>query len=261
MYSLEILHREPIGKAAGKTLLFIHGVGHGAWCWEKYMNYFSSEGYDCYAMSLRGHCGSKGHLLLNTFTINDYVEDVYQAVKQIGGKPVLVGHSMGGEIIQKYLLKYQDTIDGAVLLASSPAGGMRIWPDVIGMVPVAHQFLICVLAMYHLIRSPKLLKNALFFDGRLPEEEVTKYAPFFQGESILAMALPVFFHYKPAKASIPVLVLGSSDDKFFPMRAQKRNGKAYGVEPVMLPNMCHDMMLDPDWRTGAEVIRKFLQSF
>ena len=36
-YSLEVLHREPVGKKTGKTLLFIHGVGHGAWCWEKYM--------------------------------------------------------------------------------------------------------------------------------------------------------------------------------------------------------------------------------
>ena len=73
-YSLEVLHKEPVVKKMGKTLLFIHGVGHGAWCWEKYMDYFSEAGYDCYALSLRGHCGSKGHLLLNTFTIDDYVE-------------------------------------------------------------------------------------------------------------------------------------------------------------------------------------------
>ena len=166
-YKLEVLHQSPKGVSTGKTLLFIHGVGHGAWCWEKYMDFFSKAGYDCYALSLRGHCGSKGHLFLNTFTIDDYVEDVYETVREIGGKPILVGHSMGGEITQKYLLKYQDTISGAVLLASSPAGGMRIWPDVLCMVPVAPQFLLCVLAMYGLIRSPKRIKNALFLDGRL----------------------------------------------------------------------------------------------
>ena len=27
----------------------------------------------------------------------------------------------------------------------------------------------------------------------------------------------------------------------------------------MLPNMCHDMMLDPEWEKGAEEILKFLQ--
>ena len=258
-YSLEVLHREPVGKKTGKTLLFIHGVGHGAWCWEKYMDYFSEAGYDCYALSLRGHCGSKGHLLLNTFTIDDYVEDVYQTVQKLGEKPILVGHSMGGEIIQKYFLKYQDTISGAVLLASSPVGGMRIWPDVLSMVPVAPQFLLCVLAMYGLIRPPGLIKKALFLNGRLSEEEVARYAPNFCPESLLAMALPVFFHYKPANVNIPVLVLGSDADLFFPMRAQKRNAKAYNVEPVMLPNMCHDMMLDPEWEKGAEEILKFLQ--
>ena len=128
---------------------------------------------------VRGHCGSKGHLLLNTFTIDDYVEDVYQTVRKLSEKPILVGHSMGGEIIQKYFLKYQDTISGAVLLASSPVGGMSIWPDVLSMVPVAPQFLLCVLAMYGLIRTPKRIKNALFLDGRLSEEEVAKYACWF----------------------------------------------------------------------------------
>ena len=113
--------------------------------------------------------------------------------------------------------------------------------------------------MYGLIRSPKRIKNALFLDGRLSEEEVAKYAPNFCPESLLAMALPVFFHYKPANVNIPVLVLGSDADLFFPMRAQKRTAKAYNVEPVMLPNMCHDMMLDPDWKKGAEEILKFLQ--
>ena len=188
------------------------------------------------------------------------MEDVYQTARNLGEKPILVGHSMGGEIIQKYLLKYQDTISGAVLLASSPVGGMRIWPDVLSMVPVAPQFLLCVLAMYGLIRSPKRIKNALFLDGRLSEEEVAKYAPNFCPESLLAMALPVFFHYKPAKVNIPVLVLGSDADLFFPMRAQKRTAKAYNVEPVMLPDMCHDMMLDPDWVKGAEIIKSFLQN-
>lgn len=258
-YKLEVLHKSPEGLSSEKTLLFIHGVGHGAWCWKKYMDFFSKAGYDCYALSLRGHCGSKGHLFLNTFTIDDYVEDVYETVREIGGKPILVGHSMGGEITQKYMLKHQDTIEGAVLLASSPAGGMKIWPDCIGMIPVIPQFLTCVLAMYGLVRSPERIKNALFFDGRVPIEEVTRYAKYLQPESILAMVLPVFFHYKPANAEIPILVLGSSDDLFFPMRAQKRTAKAYGVEPIMLPNMCHDMMLDPEWEKGAEEILKFLQ--
>ena len=89
-------------------------------------------------------------------------------------------------------------------------------------------------AMYGLIRSPKRIKNALFLDGRLSEEEVAKYAPNFCPESLLAMALPVFFHYKPAKVEIPVLVLGSDADLFFPMRAQKRTAKdfCFAVRPL-----------------------------
>jgi len=54
--------------------------------------------------------------------IADYVEDVAQVVGQLPEVPVIVGHSMGGLVVQKYLEKY--IAPAAVLLASVPVKGV-----------------------------------------------------------------------------------------------------------------------------------------
>ncbi|CAG8756581.1 10849_t:CDS:2, partial [Funneliformis caledonium] len=36
-------------------ILFIHGVGVAARAWDNFCRWFSNKGYDCCAMSFRGH--------------------------------------------------------------------------------------------------------------------------------------------------------------------------------------------------------------
>jgi pimeloyl-ACP methyl ester carboxylesterase len=94
---LEMIKEEGVGEAHPTPILFVHGMWHAAWCWEEYfMPYFAQHGYDCYALSLRGHGGSEGRERLRWTPLSAYVSDVAQVVDQIEGQPVLVGHSMGG---------------------------------------------------------------------------------------------------------------------------------------------------------------------
>jgi pimeloyl-ACP methyl ester carboxylesterase len=39
-------------------LLFVHGLGHGAWCWEHWLDTAAAAGYPAAAVSLRGHADS-----------------------------------------------------------------------------------------------------------------------------------------------------------------------------------------------------------
>ena len=122
---LEILQRPPATPNDSPPLLFVHGAWHGAWCWDLgFMEYLADRGYDCHAVSLRGHAGSPidGSLRWNRW--KGYVEDVAEAVESLPVSPILVGHSMGGYTVQKYLESH--TAPGAVLLASGGAG----WPSV-----------------------------------------------------------------------------------------------------------------------------------
>lgn len=120
---LEVMTTEPDSQARATPLLFVHGMWHGAWCWAEYlMPYLAEHGYASYVLSLRGHAGSEGHEGLRWHSLADYVADVDQVASQLPAAPVLVGHSMGGMIVQKYLESRQ--VPAGVLLAAAPPGGL-----------------------------------------------------------------------------------------------------------------------------------------
>jgi pimeloyl-ACP methyl ester carboxylesterase len=54
-------------------LLFVHGAGLSAWCWdEHFLDFFADNGYRAVAPSLRGHGGSPVSKPFNKCTIADY---------------------------------------------------------------------------------------------------------------------------------------------------------------------------------------------
>ena len=122
---LEVIKKEPAAITHKTPILFVHGMWHAAWCWEEYfLPYFSQNGFVTYALSLRGHGGSEGREQLRWSSINDYVSDLAKVAEQLEAPPILVGHSMGGLIVQKYLESCKSP--AAVLLASAPPKGVML---------------------------------------------------------------------------------------------------------------------------------------
>lgn len=77
-------------------LLFVHGGWHGAWCWEHFQDFFAGAGYRTVAVSLRGHGTSPTAKPLRKVSIADYIEDVRTVADDLGGGPILIGHSWAG---------------------------------------------------------------------------------------------------------------------------------------------------------------------
>ena len=113
---LEILTKLPESNPRPTTLLFVHDAWHDAWCWaEHFLPHFARHGYISYALDLRGHGKSDGRERLRWTSIANYVSDIEQIVSQLERPPVLIGHSMGALVIQKYLESH--VAPAAVLLA------------------------------------------------------------------------------------------------------------------------------------------------
>jgi len=91
-----------------------------------FLDYFAQHGYAAHAVNLRGHVKSERRENLRWTRIADFVEDVANAVRQLPIPPILIGHSMGGFIIQKYLEDHD--APAAVLLSS---------PSPVGLLPTA----------------------------------------------------------------------------------------------------------------------------
>jgi pimeloyl-ACP methyl ester carboxylesterase len=255
---LELITRRPAGKTKQTPLLFIHGKWHGAWCWdEHFLPYFVDHGYECIAPSLRGHSRSEGHEKLRWTSIADYVSDVEQVAGQLESPPVIIGHSMGGFITQKYLESHN--LPGAVLLAPVPYSGL--WPStwtVFRRHPGLVLRMIVTLSMYPLVESIAIARECLF-SADMPDELVEKYQKQMQDESFRAYLDELGLNLvRPQRVKTPLLVLGAANDVVIPTRTVEATAHIYGTRAKFFPNMAHDAMLETGWEQIAEMILNWL---
>lgn len=255
---LEVISHQPEDKTHSIPLLFVHGAWHGAWCWEKFLPYFAQNGYEAHALSLRGHGGSEGHEGLRWHSAQGYVADVAQIASTLSAPPVVIGHSMGGYVVQKYLETYQ--APAGVLMASIPVSGilgfgLRLlrrhpWPFL-----KAH----LLLNPWYMIGTPALAHEA-FFSPQLPMAEVNRHFAHLQPESFrLELDAMLLNLPRPQRVKAPILVMAAENDRVFTVAEAKKTAHAYGTTAVILANMAHDMMLEPDWQHAANHILEWLQ--
>ncbi len=116
-----------------ETILMIHGMWCGGWCWRKYKDFFEEKGYNCICPTLRFHdIDPKGlpDPRLGTTSLLDYVEDLEEVIQELGVPPIIMGHSMGGLLAQ--ILGSRGLAKVLILLApASPHGIIALRPSVI----------------------------------------------------------------------------------------------------------------------------------
>ncbi|WP_417258093.1 alpha/beta fold hydrolase [Celeribacter sp.] len=75
--------------------LFIHGSGHGAWCWRDVLAEMTRRGHSARALDLPSHGADDTPLA--AVTLDAYRDAILADIDAHGGAPVvLVGHSAGG---------------------------------------------------------------------------------------------------------------------------------------------------------------------
>jgi len=253
---LEVISRLPERPISAPPLLFVHGAWHGAWCWAKhFMPHFAGLGYACHALSLRAHGASPGGLRWSSLA--GYVADVAEIASTLPATPILIGHSMGGAVVQKYLETHQ--APGAVLLASMPpAGVLATTLRIAAHHPLRFLAANLTMSLYGLVNTPALARE-MFFSASMPEERVKTYTALLRDESYRAfLDMLVFNLPAPRKVNTPILVLGGAEDTIFHPNEVRATGKAYRTEATVLPGIAHDMMLEPKWKDAADLIAGWL---
>lgn len=253
-------------------IVLVHGICHGAWCWENFIDFFAEQGYQCYAVSLSGHGNSEGKErlnTLNTFTLSDYVEDVKTVVDMCPKEPILVGHSMGGAVVQKYIGEYANTVAGAVLFAPATAPKMNRWKTIDSI--RCNQDMRQATKVSFGKTTSQIVHDAAFFTSVKENGEriqriknTDPYVNLLQGESWKITLIDLFSNYTSNHdIDLPIFVIGSYADAYFPESSltatadvYKRNGK---TALVILQELCHDMMLDPDWEESAKRVLTFVE--
>ncbi len=260
MPRLEILTRRPKGRAKPTPLLFVHGAFCGAWIWDaKMLGWFAGRGWSAHAVSLRGHGGSAGRDRIRAHTLGDYVDDVLEVFDGFDTPPVLIGHSMGGMVVQRALQRRR--APAAVLMASAPPHGL--WESSIGLAfrdPYVFQQMALLTAFGERHVDPEGIRRAMFSD-RMPHAEARLYEPYLQEESNAVLLEMYGWNPFPSvpDRDIPILVLGAGKDLLVPPGQVHATARTFRTDAVIVPEMGHTMMLEPGWDNVAERIEAWLE--
>ncbi len=111
---------ETAGNANLPPLVFLHGIGGAARAWRGQLEFFADR-YHAMAWDMPGYGGSAPLPSVSIAALADALQDF---LRQVGAtKPVLVGHSIGGMIVQQWLTNNPDVAAAVVLAQTSPAFG------------------------------------------------------------------------------------------------------------------------------------------
>jgi len=201
-------------------LVFLHGMWCNSNVWHNFIEYFKARNYTCEAIDIK-----KG-LDLKQATFMDYVNKVDSIV---GKDDVLIGHSMGGLIVQKMAEKKK--IKGGIAICSAPPKGVG--------------FGNFSLTLHSLKFLPKIIAGKPFMPGSdfvkkfiancIDETKIDKIVEKMEMESPhvayeLAMAK---IRVDEKKIQSPLLFIATKEDRLSPPEVVKKIAEKYNAEFVV----------------------------
>jgi pimeloyl-ACP methyl ester carboxylesterase len=258
---LELIHTPAQGQARPIKLLFVHGICTGAWVWERhFLPYFASLGYDCSALSLRGHGKSDGRENVRQSGLDDFADDVDWAVKRTGAPVVVIGHSLGGAVVQTYV-KRGGKAAGVVLFCSVPPHGLirAAMAMQAGNPALARELQKGLLQGVH-AANLDVIEAGLFWyppSAELRGQLFERMDDIAETASKQAMGWPPFAPFPWAMPKL--LVIGGEEDQLVPADDVRLTGLYYGVRALIVKNGAHAMMMDANWRDAAAPIADWLR--
>jgi len=111
---------EAAGDSSLPSLVFLHGIGGAARAWRGQIEFFSGN-FRAVAWDMPGYGGSAPLANVSIATLADALQNFLQGIG--ASAPILVGHSIGGMIVQQWLTKYRTAARAVVLAQTSPAFG------------------------------------------------------------------------------------------------------------------------------------------
>jgi non-heme chloroperoxidase len=259
----ELLFTLPPKNARAHPLLFIHGAFAAAWMWaDNFLPWFAQQGYCSYALSFSGHGNSAGGDHLDSLAIADYVEDVELAVAWLQERhphlPILIGHSMGGFVLQKYLERHRAPA-AALVCAVPPQGLLLSQFNLLARKPGL------LMELNNILRGDEVrletVREALFAQPT-SHAILKRFAECLQLESQRALWDMSIFDLPLLTADLrpPLLVIGAEKDELVPAFLVQGTARTYSLEAHIFSGMGHAITHEQDWLLVAEKIRDWLDA-
>ncbi len=251
-----------------KTVVFIHGMYMTSLCWEHWTRHFEAAGYRCLAPGWPGRDKSvellrKAHpdQELGRLTLQAVVTHLDKLVRSLDEKPILIGHSMGGLIVQ--LLLQRDLAAAGVAIDPAPPRGVFTvsWPFLRSNWPHINPFV----SKHRPIWMSLERFQYTFTNGLPTAEQRAAYEKYVVPESrrVPAEALTRVARIDFSKSRPPLLLIAGSDDHLIPSALVRANFRRYRLPPSLtdfreFAGRKHFIIGQADWKEVADGILSWL---
>lgn len=261
---------------AKHLIVFVHGLWLHGESWNPWIEFFQQNGYDAIAASWPGDGATTEATRQNAdavagYGVTEIADHIAKQIKQLDRKPILIGHSFGGLLVQNLLGR--DLATAAIAIDSAPPKGV---PDL----PIS-----ALKSAFPVLSNPLNLWRAVSlseqqfrfgFANAVSEQEAeelyAKYAmpapgrPLFQAATATVNPKAATA-VKVANATRgPLLLIAGSDDNTAPPVMVKSTLNLYHrksqavTELKEFADRGHSLVLDSGWRELAEYSLSWLQS-
>jgi len=227
-------------------VLFIHGAGGGQYTWSFQKGFFEKH-FNPIIIELPGHGESEGE---GENEIGTYAEHVHGFLKALHlSKVFLVGHSMGGAIVQTMALRYPEVIKGIVLVGTGVR--LRVFPMILE--GIKKNFEETVKKIHQFSFSPRA-PHDLIEKGMA---EMLRCQPeVLHGDFSACDRFDVMNEVE--KINLPTLILCGDEDQLTPVKySQFLHNRIEGSKLEVIPNAGHMVMMESA-SAFNEKIRKFI---
>src|SRR6185312_4232110 len=212
------------------TIVFIHGEFLTPKSWEPWRSFFSERGYRCLAPAWPWHDGEpevlREHIPAETghVALRDIVETLAALCASLPEKPVLIGHSLGGLVVQ--VLVNRGLAKAGVCVGSSAPNGILTldWSLLLSSAAIANP-----------LRgdSPYILTEREFrerFCNAMTSEQARaaymKYA-VHESRNVLRGSLGAAGRVDLAREHAPLLFISGDQDRVVPEKLEQKVATAY----------------------------------
>ena len=251
-----------------KSIVFITGTFTGSNCWDEWKNYFESNGYKCIAPAwpykdaapeeLRNR-PAYNNISLNT--INSLTNHFAAIINALPEKPILIGHSLGGLIVQLLMQQELGAI-GVAMHSFPPSGVGSLRFSLMKAVWEAMAFFSSSKKTYLM---PFATWRYAMINGLEYDEQKELYYRYATPESkkILREAFKCVAIIDFKKEHAPLLFTAGGMDKLTPPSINFNNYKRYAdrystIDYKEFKDHAHLVFGHPAWKTEADYVLHWL---
>jgi len=262
--------------ASGKQpVVFIHGLWLLASSWNAWAARFAEEGYATVAVDWPGDAESvaaarAGHHMLAGVGVQEITDHIAEVVRSLDTKPILIGHSFGGLLVQRVadlgLAKSAVAIDPAPFkgVLPLPASTLKASTPVLGNPANRKRTVTLTFEQFR-----------YGFANVVGEEEARSLyekfhvagpgRPLFQAASAnLSSGKATKVHVKNPDRG-PLLVINGSEDHIVPTAVARAAFKLQSKNPartefVEIEGRGHSLTIDAGWADVADAALRFIRS-